>query len=501
MSKAGEIQVAVRTNHHFFNSVYDDLPQIVYEPLLRYRPRRRGYAWLQASLADLEPRLLAGWEASSGLDRYLLHLRPGVRSALGNELTAEDVKWSWDRAFLLRRQGRFTCRIAPVRSESDVVVLDRTTLEFRLERPNLGFPHFLTSKYVPIVDATEVRRHVTADDPYGANWLESHSAGFGAFSVSSFDRAADVATYVANPHYWDRNPAQIQRLVLRGVADPDQRAAMLRRGEVDAATSLTAELYKDLAGQPGLEGYRLPGHDPLLLQMNCQREPFKQREVRRALSFAVPYARILEEAWGGMMRPLRSPLIDVCMGYTDAGFPYVHDPSRAREMLAAAGLGSGFSAIMMIYSGLTPHIGRTATLLQDALAEVGVRVTIRDVDEGTLRTAGFAHDFDLLLDPHIHMVPDGYYIAVCDYGDSKWGIENINQYFGDEAIRRQKECLEARTEDERIATLHAFQHAVVEDAPQAFLAMLDTLMVARADLRGLAWEANGRLLWHLARTA
>ena len=81
-----------------------------YEPLTspRIAIDKRGVRHPVAS--ELLPRLAESWEGSADARSWTVRLRPGVRSDAGNELTAEDVRWSWERAYALRRVGRWRSR-------------------------------------------------------------------------------------------------------------------------------------------------------------------------------------------------------------------------------------------------------------------------------------------------------------------------------------------------------------------------------------------------------
>ena len=496
MSDDSVLKVGVRTNVHFHYKVYDDLGFMLYEPLLRYRPRRGGDKASPATLDDLVPRLIEDWTASADGLEYTLTVRKGILSSHGNPFTAADVKWSWDRALLARRQGRFTARISPLKDENSITVVDELTVRFTLERPNVTFPHFLTSKYVHIYDSVECRKHATEDDPWAESWLAENSAGFGPFTVESYDKERDIATYVANQNYFDAPNPRLKKIQRIGIKSVEERVARFRSGELDAISSLPGETFLKLSDEEGAKGYKIHGHDPLLMQMNCQRAPFDKIEVRQAISYAIPYDEIFEGIWKGLHRTMRSPFVDACAGYTEEFFPFSTDMEKARSLLKQAGLTDGFETSLLICPDFSPHIRQTAEAVRDALKEVGITVRIEEVTEEQLRTAGFAHEFDMQLDPHIHMIADDYYISLCDYGDAKWGVENLNQYFNDEVFELQRQSLTARTEAERIAYSYKMQKAIVEGAPQVFLMQLNTLMVAGSHVKGMAWDANGRIYYH-----
>jgi ABC-type transport system substrate-binding protein len=141
-------------------------------------------------------------------------------------------------------------------------------------------------------------------------------------------------------------------------------------------------------------------------------------------------------------------------------------------------------------------------VIADSLAKIGIKVDIEEVNEHQLRTAGFSHEFDMMLDPHIHMIADDYYISLCDYGDAKWGVENLNQYFNEEVFALQKASLYAKTEAERIEFSRKMQKSILQGAPQAFLLQLNTLMISGDHVHGLKWDPNGRISYHeLSKTS
>ena len=489
------LTVALRTNKRYFTKVYDDRPFLLHEPLLRWGARKKGWVHQPAALADLEPRLAEWYEVSIDGLVYTVHLRHGAKSIFGNELTADNVKWSWDRAFQNRGVGRFTARIAPMHSQDNVVVTDKYTVEFRLDKPNVTFPHFLASKYIPILDSIEVTKHCTAEDPWALKWLADHHAAFGPFYVEKYDEKADVVIYGAHKDYWAGAPKP-GRLILQGVPVGTDRVKAIKSGAVDVALSLPAEDFLAMRNNPDLNTMIVPSHDPMMLQMNCQREPFKSVKVRQAVCYAVPYQELMDNIWKVAARPYKSPFIDVCLGYTEEFFKYRTDLKKAKALLAEAGFSGQVEAEMVICGEILPEIMPTAKALQAALAKIGINIKISDLNEQEFRTASFAHNFDFLLDPHTHQVADAYYIAYDDYGDERWGIENMNQYYEPEVFRLQEECLKATSEVERLPYVREMQRVILEGAPQAYLFQINSLVAARVSVRGLEWDVNGRMFYH-----
>lgn len=489
------LTVALRTNNRYFTKVYDDRPFLLHEPLFRWGARRKGWMHTQCAISDLEPRLAESYEVSLDGLVYTVHLRKGVKSVFGNELTADDVKWSWDRALGTRSVGTFTVKVAPMRKPDNIVVKDKYTVEFHLDKPNVTFPHTMASKYLPILDSTVVKQHVTEEDKWAVEWLKENHAAFGPFYVEKYDKEADIVIYGRNKDYWYTGTPIIDKLVLRGIPSPSERLRMLKAGEVDVAISLAADDFQSLEGDPDIDRDIVPSHDPLMLQMHCLRDPFKDKRVRQAVSYAMPYQEIKDNIWKAAARSYKSPFVDECLGYTEEYFPYSTDLQKARALMEEAGVSDGFDTTMVIPGELLAEIEPTGKAIKEALAKIGINVTLVDLNEMDFRKVSFSHDFDLMLDPHTHQVADAYYISLDDYGDEKWGIENMNQYYSQEVFRIQAESLTDMTEAERVKHVHELQKVILEDAPQAYLLQINSLMGARKNIKGLEWDANGRLFY------
>ena len=492
------LTVALRTNNRYFSKVYDDRPFLIHEPLFRWKPRKRGWIHYPSTLSDLEPRLAEWYDVSRDGLIYTVYLRKGVKSIFGNDLTAEDIKWSWDRAFSTRGVGRFTGRVAPMRNKDNVSVKDKHVIEFRLDKPNVTFPHFLASKYIPMLDSTEVRKHTTEDDPWAVEWLSNNHASYGPFIIESYDEKEDIVKYRRNKDYWCPGLPRIDNLILKGIPSPDDRVAAVRSGEVDVALSLPVDGFRSFKGNEDLYTMAFPSHDPMMLQMNCKREPFINVLVRRAVCYAVPYEKLKEDIWKEAARSYKSPFVDVCMGYTEKYFPYYEDPDMAKKLLSEAGITKDINVNMVICGEILAEIKPTAEAIKTALARIGISIEIEDLNEQGFRGKSFKHDFDLLLDPHTHQVSDAYYISLDDYGDEKWGIENMNQYYDPEVFRLQQECLKATTEGERVEYVHEMQKVILEGAPQAYLFQINSLVAARKEVTGLEWDVNGRMFYQNA---
>ncbi len=152
--------------------------------------------------ANVEPHLAESWTVHDDGVRYVFKLREGIMSPYGNELTADDVEWSWAKSFDQKRTGNF---IAKVSNVAGVKALSKYEVEFTLSAPSSIFLKALTL-YVPgIYDSTETKKHATTDDPWALKWMQSNTAGFGAYHLESV-KPDDAAVFVANENYFGEQP-------------------------------------------------------------------------------------------------------------------------------------------------------------------------------------------------------------------------------------------------------------------------------------------------------
>src|SRR5262249_14268481 len=129
-----------------------------------------------------------------------IHLRKGVKSAAGNELTAEDLKWKWDRGFAIPGEGQFQIQVVLGIPQPGWRVVDKYTFEVKTPKRNAVLAYEMAmQKFGIAFDSTEAKKHVTADDPWATKWLATNAAGFGPYALESYTPGTSVVL-TANPN-------------------------------------------------------------------------------------------------------------------------------------------------------------------------------------------------------------------------------------------------------------------------------------------------------------
>ncbi|HEY4912144.1 MAG TPA: ABC transporter substrate-binding protein, partial [Methylomirabilota bacterium] len=187
----------------------------------------------------LAPSLAESWTASRDGLAFEFTLRKGVKFHNGDPVTAEDVKFSFDR---YRGSSAKPLHERVARVE----IVNPGRVRFVLKEP---WPDFLTFYGTPATGAAWIvpKRYV---ERVGDDGFKRAPVGAGPYRFVSFNPGVELVLE-ANESYWRKAPS-VKRLVFRAVPDETTRLAMLKRGEADIAYSIRGALAQEMARTPGL---------------------------------------------------------------------------------------------------------------------------------------------------------------------------------------------------------------------------------------------------------
>jgi peptide/nickel transport system substrate-binding protein len=162
------------------------------------------------------------------------------------------------------------------------------------------------------------------------------------------------------------------------------RILKLLRGEIDLVQNdMPAELLDYLRKQPGITLQSATGSNFAYLGFNLQDPATGKLTVRRAIAHAIDRAAIIEHVLGGAARTAAALLPPEHWAGSPALEPVAHDPGRSRQLLREAGFDADHPLEIDYKTSTDPVRVRIATILQQQLADVGIRMTLRSYDWGT----------------------------------------------------------------------------------------------------------------------
>ncbi len=346
---------------------------------------------------DPDGRLLPGladrWRAERNGQRYVFHLRPGVKFHDGRPLIAADVKRSFLRVLDPKTRGGRVWPLQPIAGAAGIEVLGDTAVAFTLTEPLAVFPKFLAMPVAAVVPTP-----VAAD-------FGQRPVGSGPWRFVGW-RHDDDLRFARNPDYWG-GPPLAESLTVRIVPEPFTRGAEFLAGRLSVVEIPFGETAKWEREHPEWL-QRKPALRVVYVALNNRRGPLRDPQVRRAINHAVNVPEILRTVWNGRGITAHGAIPPSLGGgggdTTRARYDY--DTVTARRLLARAGYPSGF-AIQLWRSGTNVEMGRVAQAVQAQLQGVGIRVEIVARDASSMREAARKGEADMALLDWWADYPDG----------------------------------------------------------------------------------------------
>jgi peptide/nickel transport system substrate-binding protein len=320
---------------------------------------------MAASLAE-------SWNASPDGLVYEFVLRKGVKFHNGEPVTAEDVKFSFER-YRGTAAGSFKARLAAVE------VVDAQRIRFRFKQP---WPDFMTFYGTPATGAGWVvpKKYV---EQVGEDGFKKHPIGAGPYKFVSFMPGIELVLE-ANEQYWRKVPS-VKRLIFKVITEESTRLAALKRGEVDIVYSIRGELAEELKRTPGLslKPTIIPGSFWVVFPDQWDaKSPWHDRRVRLAANLAIDRNAINQAETLGFSKITWSVIPSTFESFWQPpAYPY--DAGKAKQLLAEAGYPNGFDAGEFFCDASYSNV---AEAVVNYLKGVGIRTQSRPLE----RAAFFA---------------------------------------------------------------------------------------------------------------
>jgi peptide/nickel transport system substrate-binding protein len=338
------------------------------------------------NVPEIEGDLAKSWEVSDDGLRYTFHLRQGVTwqdnpyvdypEVEGTEFTCEDAKYSLERdgksatAFLVNSVATMTCD-------------DKYTLTITLKEADPAFFPNLASVYAMIVPKKLVEQEGD---------LRHALLGTGPFMLKQYEPKTSLI-YVANPNYFEKGYPYLDAFKILIVPEEASRIAAFRAGQIQYLNSTlynpetvdrilktnpetVVSAYPDISG-----GFHVA--------FRLDKKPWNNPDVRRAISMAINRQQINDLVYAGRSPGFSPPgmpwtaVFEKRPSNEDYGPYYEYNPKKAKELLAKAGYPNGLPGTYeLLYFGYNRAVTSTVELLQQYLAQIGVKVRLKKPDYG-----------------------------------------------------------------------------------------------------------------------
>ncbi|MGP9810519.1 ABC transporter substrate-binding protein [Rhodopseudomonas sp. NSM] len=305
----------------------------------------------------------------------------------GTPVTAKDVKWSLDRSVSVGGFPTFQMSAGSLtKPEQFVVVDDHTVRVDFLRKDKLTIPDLAV--IVPcVVNSGLVKKHASEKDPWGLEYTKQNTAGSGAYRVVKWTAGTEVI--MERNDKWVGGPLpKIKRVIWRMVPQAGNRRALLERGDADISYELPNQDFAEMKRDGKINVVSLPISNGIqYLGMNVSQPPFDNPKVREAVAYAVPYQKIIDAVMFGLANPMFGAAADKA---TEVKWPqptkYNTDIAKAKALMAEAGHAAGFDTTLSFDLGFAGVNEPMCILIQESLAQIGIRCTINKIPGANWRT-------------------------------------------------------------------------------------------------------------------
>jgi peptide/nickel transport system substrate-binding protein len=452
-----------------------------------------GLVQYKSGTLEVEPALASKWTISEDGLVYTFTLKQGVRFHDGTELTAEAVKFNFDRMLdkthPFHETGPFPLSFF-FSAVKNVQALDKLTVQFTLDAP---FAPFLSNLAYPtglIVSPEAVKK-------YGKEYGR-HPVGTGAFKFVKWDSNSQVVID-RNDDYWAGAPS-LKAVVFRPITDANTRVAEMMAGGIDMMVEVPPDNLKDMAKDSSFQIHEQAGPHLWFLILNAKEGPFKDKKMRQAINYAIDKKAIVENILQGTAIVADGPTPPAfAWAHNDQLKPYPYSPEKAKALIKEAGFENAELTFYVTEGGsgmLDPVAMGTA--IQADLAKVGLKVKIETYEWNTFLgkvNPGLEGKADMAEMAWMTNDPDTLpFLALRTSAWPDKGGFNSGYYSNPEVDKLLEAARQSTNQEERAKLYKDMQTIVYDDAPWAFIANWKQNAVTSSAVQNFRLEPSFLLL-------
>jgi peptide/nickel transport system substrate-binding protein len=434
----------------------------------------------------LEGELAESWEVSPDGKRITFHLRKGVKWHDGAPLTSDDVMFTYRRMIDPRTPTAYgedfkqVLRAAAPDPDTFVVEYARPFAPALASWGMHVLPKHLLEKY-PDISKSPLNKKPVGTGPYRfVEW-----------------KTGEKVVFDASPDYFEGKP-YISRVITRVIPDQATMFLELKSGGVDIMTLTPPQYVRQTETadfKKSFNRYKYTASGYTYLGFRLSHPFFRDKRVRQAIAHAADKKALIDGVLLGLGQEATGPYKPGTWAYNPNVRKYPYDPTRAKALLAEAGWkekdgvlvkdGQPFEFTVLTNAGNDAR-AKTAAILQQNLAEVGIRIKIR-----TVEWAAFINEFidkrkfdAVILGWNITPDPDQFDI----WHSSKTGPKELNHvgFANPEVDRLLDEGRSTFDLEKRKKAYFRIQEILAEEQPYVFLYVPEALPVVHNRFRGIA---------------
>jgi len=428
-----------------------------------------GFDW---ETVEITPELAESWEISEDSKTYTFHLRKGVKFSNGEELTADDVRYT----FLERYQEvGGTTATAAIDSLEDIMVQDDYTVIFKLKASNADLLYRLQMCY-----ATICNREACKADPENG-----HMIGTGGWILESWSPNEHV-TLVRNDSSWiweETGITPTEKVVFRTMMEDAPRVVALQNKEIDVSTFVNVADVPALQKDDSIAVHTYQGQNLTYAFINMRNGKLSNDvNLRKAIAFAINYDDLCDFSNGDKAESFwgRSQY-----GYfEDFEEPHTYDLEKAKAYMAKSTAPNGLEISLVTPVSMDDY----AALIQANLEQIGIKVNVNTVDGAALTSIVKEGSFDIGLQSISLRVEGDRFAFICDPESNT----NRAHYGNDEMAAQYAQARSISDDAQRKEIYKQIQITFHDDVPYIALYYPNSALAFNKNVKGVIWEPDSK---------
>jgi peptide/nickel transport system substrate-binding protein len=471
----------------------------LYDQLIDFEPVANKTG-LVADGTKTAPMIARSMEASADRRTFTFALDPKATFSDGSPITAEDVKYTFQRGVEGEQYTKTVMGMLTLTSAKNITIKDPQTVAFELDESNPMAERLINLQVMSIQSKKVGEENAGGKDKWADDYWRQNVFGNSAYTLKSWNRGEGWELAPSQNYYRPGLPKN-GGLVFRIISDPQERLNLLKSGTLHVAYDVPA---KDAAairdngdGQTKLVSIQSPWS--FGLAFNNSQDPFKDKRVRQALSYAIPYDAIINNVLHGLGRPAKSMVPPGMPTHDPSAWKYDTNPQTAKQLLSAAGHPDGFKSSIDVLIG-RPEDEQAATLIQASFREIGVEVDVRKLAEAEYQEKRNAGSSPMMIVEFYSWVTDPFYHLFWNTFSENL-FTNSSRYANKQVDKLITGGLYEPDAAKRESMSREAQKLIIEDAPWAWLYARDYFVPVAGNLQDFPlWpDQNPRFYWsHLS---
>jgi peptide/nickel transport system substrate-binding protein len=428
----------------------------------------------------LTPWLAAGYRLSKDKKTWTFTLRSGLKFSNGKPVTAADVKFSIDRN---TKSGGFNFINSAIKRVS---APKANTVVIQTKYP-----------WSPLLADLSLWANAVIPKNFGG---ESYAAffkkpvGTGPFVLDHWSKGSELKL-VRNSHYWQSGKPYLDSVTWTVVPDDNTRILQLKGGQIGIDAAPPYSTLSSLKSSPGVDVQVFPSTLETYVLLNEKAKPFQDVHVRRAIAYAIDRKALVRAVLFGNGAPACSFMAPT-LPYNAQNFPCIaYSLQKAKREMAQSSVPKGFKTTLLV-GGTDVYNESIAEIVQQQLAPLGIKVTLRKIDPGQVYTTESKFDYQMGMEGWSSDIadPDEQVSFMCDPVGG--GANSYNTLYTNKNVIRWTRAAAREFNDAKRAQLYRkIQVQVNADSPWTSLVFAKNAFATSSKVHGFFVYPTGN--YHL----